>query len=318
MALPEVVGLKETETAPVSRYTTGAVLADEARVMCDAAAMAGATRHGLTAAACQAALDRHKQVTGERRAAFGELTQAKGFAVLAGEAGTGKSTTLAAVRDAYESAGSRVIGLSWTNQVVQNLKMDGFRDATTVAAELYHLDRGSSRWDSRTVLIVDEAGMLSTKHLAQVTEQARAAKAKLILAGDDKQFASIERGGLFGALKEKHGGTELHEIVRVSDAEQRRAFNLMHQGEFLPALAIYARQGAIQWSGGQDEARAALVRQWGRDLAADPDKVRFSIAASVKLRPDYFMLSPFCASADDATRGSRFSSRSAPSRLMMG
>ena len=47
-------------------------------------------------------------------------------------------------------------------------------------------------------------------------------------------------------------------------------------------------------------------------------KVRFSIAASVKLRPDYFMPLPFCARANDTTRGSCFSSRSAPSRLMMG
>jgi Ti-type conjugative transfer relaxase TraA len=278
LTLPNVIGLKETETAPVSRYTTRAVLAAEARVMGDATVMAGGTRHGLPGAARAAAVDRHPQVTGERRAAFGELTQAKGLAVLAGEAGTGKTTTLAAVRDAYESAGYRVIGMSWTNQVVQNLRRDGFRDATTVAAELYRLDRGSARWDTRTVLIVDEAGMLSTKHLAQVTSRARAAGAKVILAGDDRQLASIERGGLFGALKEKHGGTELHEVVRVSDAEQRRAFNLMHQGEFLPALAIYARQGAIHWSGGQDEARAALVRQWGRDLATDPDKVRFVFA----------------------------------------
>src|SRR5436190_9891818 len=38
----------------------------------------------------------------------------------------------------------------------------------------------------------------------------------------------------------------------------------------------------------------------------------FSIAASVKPRSDYLLLSPFCASADDATRGSCFSSRSAP------
>jgi Ti-type conjugative transfer relaxase TraA len=278
LALAAVVGLKETETAPVSRYTTRGVLAAEVRVMRDAEAMAGAGRHGLAAVACQAALHRHKQVTGERRAAFWELTQARGLAVLAGEAGTGKSTTLAAVRDAYESAGYRVIGMSWTNQVVQNLKQDGFRDATTVAAELYRLDRGSGRWDRRTVLIVDEAGMLSTKHLARVMEKARPAGAKLILAGDDRQLASIERGGVFRVLKEQYGGSELHEVVRVSDAEQRRAFNLMHQGEFLPALAIYARQGAIRWSGGQDEAREALVRQWGRDLAADPDKVRFVFA----------------------------------------
>jgi Ti-type conjugative transfer relaxase TraA len=278
LALPDVVGLRETESAPVSRYTTKTVLADEARVIGDAASMAGGTRHELTAAREEAALGRHQQVTGERRDAFRELTDAKGLAILAGESGTGKSTTLAAVRDAYETAGYRVVGMSWTNQVVQNLKREGFRDATTVAAELYRLNTGSTRWDSQTVLIVDEAGMLSTKHLAQVTAQARAANAKLILAGDDKQLASIERGGLFGALKEKHGGAELHEVVRVSDAQQRRAFNLMHEGEFLPALAIFAQQGAIRWSGRQDEAREALVLKWGRDVAADPDKARFVFA----------------------------------------
>src|SRR5262249_11679448 len=44
----------------------------------------------------------------------------------------------------------------------------------------------------------------------------------------------------------------------------------------------------------------------------------FSIAASVKFRPDDFMLSPFCASATDTPRGSCFSSRLAPGHLMMG
>ena len=128
------------------------------------------------------------------------------------------------------------------------------------------------------MLIVDEAAMLSTKHLAAVTGQARAAGAKLILAGDDKQLASIERGGLFGALKEQHGGAELHEVVRVSDAEQRRAFNLMHKGEFLPALAIFAGRARSIGPARQEEARAALVEQWGRDIAADPDKTRFVFA----------------------------------------
>jgi hypothetical protein len=37
-----------------------------------------------------------------------------------------------------------------------------------------------------------------------------------------------------------------------------------------------------------------------------PGEGPFSIAASVKLRLDDYMLSPCCASADDATRGSRF------------
>jgi ATP-dependent exoDNAse (exonuclease V) alpha subunit len=279
LALPDVAGLKETESAPVSRYTTRAVLAAETRVIDDATALAGSTRYGLAAAQGEAALNRHPLVTGERRAAFRHLTEAGGLAVLAGESGAGKSTTLAAVRDAYEAAGYRVIGMAWTNQVVQTtLQRDGFRNATTIAAELARLETGTSRWDDRTVLVVDEAAMLSTKHLAAVTGHARSAGAKLILAGDDKQLASIERGGLFGALKERHGGAELHEVVRVSGAEQRRAFNLMHEGEYLPALRIFDRLGAIRWTGRQEEALKTLVEQWGRDTAADPDKTRFVLA----------------------------------------
>src|SRR6266699_5187396 len=53
-------------------------------------------------------------------------------------------------------------------------------------------------------------------------------------------------------------------------------------------------------------------------LAVHRGEGRFSIAASVKLRPDDLMLAPFRAPADQATRGSRFSSRSASGRLMMG
>ena len=64
----------------------------------------------------------------------------------------------------------------------------------------------------------------------------------------------------------------------MTDAEQRRAFNLMHQGEFLPALRIFAQQGAIHWKGDQAEARATLVEKWARDSAAAPEKSRFVLA----------------------------------------
>jgi Ti-type conjugative transfer relaxase TraA len=278
LALPDVIGLRETETAPVSRYTTRAVLDAETRIAQDTAALSARSRYGLTAVQAEATLDRHPQVTGERRKAYLHAIEAGGFAVIAGESGTGKSTTLAAIRDAYESAGYRVIGMAWTNPVVQDMRQNGFRHATTIASELYRLNSGAAQWDRRTVLILDEAGQLATKHLAEVTGWARAAGAKLILAGDDKQLSSIERGGMFGALKDEHDAAELHEVVRVSDAEQRRAFNLMHKGEFLPALAIFSRNGGIHWSARQDEALASLVARWDEDTAAAPDKARFVFA----------------------------------------
>ena len=48
LALPEVVGLRESEAAPVSRYTTDAVLAAEGQVMADADA--GACRRATVSA----------------------------------------------------------------------------------------------------------------------------------------------------------------------------------------------------------------------------------------------------------------------------
>ena len=39
----------------------------------------------------------------------------------------------------------------------------------------------------------------------------RAAGAKLILVGDDRQLSSIDRGGMFGALKDRYGAAALTE-----------------------------------------------------------------------------------------------------------
>ena len=52
----------------------------------------------------------------------------------------------------------------------------------------------------------------------------------------------------------------------------------MHEGDFKTGLEIFDRQGAIQWAKGQEESRAALVRQWAEDSAAEPGKRRFIIA----------------------------------------
>lgn len=280
LARNEVIGLRERADGPVTRYTTREVLAGEMRIMEAARFLDRASRHGLTDWQKADALDRHSDLDGEQRAAFDRATGAGAFAMIAGEAGTGKSTTMGAIRDSYEGASYRVIGMAWTNAVVQDMKADGFGEAATIASELMRVDKGVSQWNSRTVLMVDEAAMLSTKHLASLMSKAAAAGAKVILTGDDQQLASIERGGMFGALRQEHGAAELHTVRRVSDAEQRRAFNLMHEGKFRPALDIFDRQGAINWAQTDDEARAALVAKYAGDTAAEPGKSRFVFANS--------------------------------------
>ena len=280
LAHPDIIGLRETAAAPVTRYTTREVLAAERQVLKDARVLVKATGSGLSERQRNMALTKHRHLDEEQREAFEHATGKRGLAIIAGEAGTGKSTTLAAIRDAYEGAGYRVIGMAWTNSVVQDMRADGFRDVSTIAAALGNIDRGGEQWNHKTILMVDEAAMLSSRHLGRVLEKARAAGATVILAGDDKQLASIERGGLFGALQAEHGAAELHVVHRVKDAAQQRAFNLMHAGQFGAALELFDQAGAIRWTETQDEARAALVAQWAVDTKAAPDKRRFVFAYS--------------------------------------
>ena len=273
-----VIGLRETADAPVTRYTTRDVLAAERQVMRDAKALYESSLHQVTGIDQHDTLSQHAHLDPEQRRAFYHLTRGDGLSIMAGEAGTGKSATLAAVRDAYEAAGCRVIGMAWTNAVVQDMQKEGFRNTTTIASELKRLEHGSSQWDRRTVLVVDEAAMLATKHLAAVMEKAREAGAKLILAGDDRQLTSIERGGMFGTLQREYGAAELHEVRRVSDGAQRKAFNQMHEGQFREALETFAERGDIHWRGTQEQTRDALVAAYARDTTQEPGKSRFVFA----------------------------------------
>ena len=75
-------------------------------------------------------LERRRNSPASRREqahAFRHATGAEGLAIIDGQAGTGKSYTMAAIREAYEAAGYRVIGLAPTNAVAQDMRARRFR-----------------------------------------------------------------------------------------------------------------------------------------------------------------------------------------------
>jgi Ti-type conjugative transfer relaxase TraA len=267
-----------TNGEATGRYTTKAVRIQEQATLADAALIAGA-RHqrALPTAVIDAAVMSRRLRPGQRQA-FDHTVAAGGLKLIEGRAGTGKSYVLQAVREAHEAAGRRVVGLAPTNAVAQDLQAAGFADASTVHAELFRLKNGRTSWDRRTVVIVDEAAMLDSRVTGELLAEARQAGAKVILAGDDRQLASIERGGLFTELRQRHGAAEISEITRQRADWQRRAARDLAEGRFGDAVAAFDKAGAISWTTDQAAAREALVVGWKRDTAAAPDATRFVFA----------------------------------------
>jgi hypothetical protein len=277
---PSIVPLRDRPGGDVTRFTTRTVLEGEAQVLRAATGLARNERHAIDPALREAVLDRAEfsGISGEQRAAVDHTTGATGLALIDGQAGTGKSYTVNAIREIYTQSRYQVIGLAPTNALAEDMRSNGFSHAATIHSELFRLNSGRTSWNDRTLIILDEAAMVDTKLMAQVTGHAHAAGAKLILVGDDRQLSSIDRGGMFGVLKDRQGAAELSEVRRQSKNDDRRAAELMASGNFHTALGMYDVKGAIHWERHQDAARAALVAQWTKDTAANPSKSRFVFA----------------------------------------
>lgn len=279
----EILPLYDRETGEaVARFTTKTVRGQEQRALAHAVEVAAAGTGRVSARAKAEALE-SRALRADQLAAFKHAAGAGGLKIVEGRAGTGKSFTLAAIREAHERSGHEVIGLAPTNAVAQDLRGEGgFARAGTVHSELFRIKNGLTTWGRGTVVIVDEAAMLDSRVMGELFAEAKRAEAKLILAGDDRQLASIERGGLFAELRQRHGSVAITEVTRQKDDWQRQAARDLAEGRFEDALRAFAREKAITWTAKQDEARTALVAAWRRDTTKQPEKSRFVFAYTNK------------------------------------
>src|SRR5271166_5531091 len=130
--------------------------------------------------------------------------------------------------------------------------------------------------------MVDEAAMISTEQLGKLAAAAKRAGAKVILAGDDAQLSSIERGGIFETLRQTHGAAILRDVQRVQNPEEQKAWGKMHGGDFRPALELFDKAGQIHWTTRQSDTLKEMAAKYTADLEGTPDKRRFMFAYTNK------------------------------------
>jgi ATP-dependent exoDNAse (exonuclease V) alpha subunit len=208
-------------------------------------------------------LDRHATAGEDQAAMVRDLTQGgAGVAVVVGRAGSGKTWALGLAREAFELAGYQVHGCAPTGIATVSLADEGFTDARTVDRFLLDLQHRRIELDERSVLVVDEAAMVGTRKLAPLMQHVDHAGSKVVLVGDDRQFASIAAGGGFRALRLRLGASELTVNRRQVEAWEQRAIDDVRAGNLEQAIAAYAEHDRIRAFEARDDRDRALVSDW--------------------------------------------------------
>ncbi|MGH7814646.1 MAG: Ti-type conjugative transfer relaxase TraA [Candidatus Binataceae bacterium] len=269
MLTPELI--RDGETIQPARYTTRTMLAIEARMAATAQEMAARVSHPVSERSLSATLGRHGYLSEEQKEAVAAMTSPRQIEAVAGAAGAGKSKAIEAAREAWEAQGYRVTGAALSGIAAENLSRESGVESRTLASWEHSWKQGRDRLDRRSVLVIDEAGMVGSIQLDRMLSEAKRQGAKVVLVGDSEQLQPIEAGAAFRAITERVGYRELTAIRRQHEQWQRDASRDFARGEPGRALDRYDAHGAIQFEESKGEAKHRLIQEWAKHRAAEPD-----------------------------------------------
>jgi Ti-type conjugative transfer relaxase TraA len=274
---PELVKLGKDGRGE-DRFTSRSMIETERRLENATIRLDAGRRHGVPERMQDAALARAEQrgliLSPEQRGAFEHVTGSRGLSSVIGYAGTGKSAMLGVAREAWEAAGYEVRGAALSGIAAENLESGSAIASRTIAGMEHQWEQGRELLTDRSILVIDEAGMIGTRQMERLVSEAERRGAKIVLVGDPEQLQAIEAGAAFRSVAERHGSVEITTIRRQEVEWQRDATRHLATGRTDEALAAYEEAGQIHAAETREAAREALIDRWDRDRKARPDASR--------------------------------------------
>jgi conjugative relaxase-like TrwC/TraI family protein len=211
-----------------------------------------------------------------------------------GAAGTGKTATLQELRRGITEAKRKIIAIAPTMSAVEELQKVGFSGAITVERLLQDPRAQSALRGS--VVILDEAGMVSGRQMHELLKLAEQQSARIVFSGDTKQIQSVEAGDALRVLENESRlkSTSLTQVQRQTTADYRDAIQELRRDPEA-GFEKLDRIGAVREVGWADRAQAvaqAYAESKGRDVLVvcathdEIDRVTEAIRVSRKQNGD--------------------------------
>jgi conjugative relaxase-like TrwC/TraI family protein len=203
----------------------------------------------------------------QRRVIEQVLNSADRIHGLQGLAGSGKTSSLQAIREGAEAAGYKVEGFAPTSRAAGQLREAGI-DATTLQS---FLARGQSHPGAnaaeRHLYMLDESSLASTRQMRSFLDKLNP-NDRVLVIGDTRQHQGVDAGRPFQQMQEAGMQTsQLDKIMRQKDPELLKAVQHLANNETVKGIAMLAEQGRVtEIPSGRDRIAAIA-----RDYAANPE-----------------------------------------------
>src|ERR1700733_7097307 len=192
-----------------------------------------------------AVADHHQHLNRTQRSVVEDvLSSSDHIQGIQGFAGSGKTTTLAAIRGAAEGQGYQVEGFAPTSRAARQLNEAGI-EAGTLQGFLVRTANPDLR-QQKHFYLVDESSLASTTRMREFLARL-GPHDRVLLIGDTRQHQGVEAGRPFEQLQEAGMRTaRLDEIVRQKDLALKSTVELLATGQVSAALDALQQQGRVK------------------------------------------------------------------------
>ena len=196
----------------------------------------------------------------EQKEALLTILENKDLAIsLQGAAGTGKTAMQREFKRLLTETRQSIYAVAPSTSAVDELQKVGFSDAKTIARLL--ADPHEQAQLHGQVLLVDEAGMVSSKDMDELLDLAKKNGARIVYSGDTQQLKSVSEGDALRVLEResKLQQVSLLQVQRQINAEYREAVETLrnHPAEGFERLEKMGAIREVSWlTRGQEAAKA--------------------------------------------------------------
>jgi ATP-dependent exoDNAse (exonuclease V) alpha subunit len=199
---------------------------------------------------------------------------------MSGIAGSGKTTTMFTCAEVWREERREVLGAALAGKAATKLQKETGIKSGTLDSLLWQLDNARLSLDAKTV-VLDEAGMVGTKHMARLIRHVKdAGDARLILLGDPVQLQPIAGGGPMKFLSDVLGDKRLTVIRRQAERWQRDAVAAMERGDPEEAMKAFIEKKCFHLAETREQAMAQLLERWKRDGGIKNPETVFLLAST--------------------------------------